>query len=137
MNDKIITFTKIIILLQLRRKKARKLMIITLRKKQYSDLTKFDENCLKKIRAWCGNNVTMLFKNFYEVSWIENLKIEAMKISRIDFALISNRATRKCLSHSFIITRLTKQLQLAFSVFDEVINFNWYHFFSFAVHHLF
>ena len=112
-------------------------MIITSRNEQYSDSTKFDENHLKKTRAWCEVNVTMLFKDFYEVSWIESLKTESIKISKIVFASISNRATRKCLSHSFIITRLAKQLQLAFSVFNEIINFNWYHFFFFAIRRLF
>ena len=135
-NDKFITFTRIIILLQLRFKKAHKLMIITSRNEQYSDSTKFDENRLKKTRAWCEANVTMLFKNFYEISWIKNLKTESMKINRIVFVLTSNRAARKCLSHSFIITRLAKQLQLAFSIFDEIINFNWYHFFFFAIRRL-
>ena len=136
-NDRFITFTKITILLQLRRKKVRRLMIITSRSEQYSDSAKFDESRLKKTRAWCEANITMLFKEFYEISWIESLKIELMKISRIVFTSISNRAARKCLSHSFIITKLAKQLQLAFSVFNEIINFDWYHFFSFAVRRLF
>ena len=137
MNDKFITFTKIIILLQLRRKKARRLMIITSQNKQYSNSVKLDGNRLKKTCAWCEANVTMLFKNFYEISWIESLKIKSMKISRIVFASTLNCAARKCLSHSFIITRFVKQLQLAFSTFDKVINFDWYHFFSFAVRRLF
>ena len=51
MNDKFIIFTKIIILLQLRRKKARKLMIITSQNKQYLNSAKLNENYLKKIRA--------------------------------------------------------------------------------------
>ena len=136
MNDKFIIFTRITILLQLRRKEVRKLMIITSQSEQYSNSAKFDKNCLKKTRAWCEVNVTMLFKNFYEISWIEDLKIETMKINKIIFVLISNRATRKCLLHSFIITKLAKQLQLAFSIFDEIINFNWYHFFSFAIRRL-
>ena len=122
MNDKFITFMKIIIFLQLRRKKTRRLMIITSQRKQHSNSTKFNESRLKKTRAWCEVNVTMLFKNFYEISWIESLKIESMKISKIVFISISNRATRKCLSHSFIITRFAKKLQFAFSVFNEVIN---------------
>ena len=133
MNDKFITFTKIIILLQLRCKKARRLMIITLQNKQYLNSEKLNENYLKKICVWCEANVTMLFKNFYEISWTENLKIESMKISKIVFASILNRAARKCLSHLFIITRLIKQLQLAFSIFNEVINFNWYYFFFSAI----
>ena len=136
-NNRFITFTRITILLQLRCKKARRLMIITSRKKQYSNSAKFDESRLKKTRAWCEVNVTMLLKDFYEVSWIKDLKIEAVKINKVVFALTSNRAARKCLSHSFIIMKLTKQLQLAFSVFDEVINFDWYHFFSFAIRRLF
>ena len=136
MNDKFITFTRITIFLQLRRKKARKLMIITSRNKQYLNSTKFDESRLKKTRAWCEVNVTMLFKDFYEISWIESLKIESMKINKIVFVSISNRAARKCLSHSFIITRLAKQMQLAFSVFDEIISFDWYYFFSFAIRRL-
>ena len=106
----------------MRRKKTRRLMIITSQKKQHLNSTKFDENCLKKTRAWCEVNVTMLFKDFYEVSWIESLKIKSVKINKVVFALISNRATRKCLSHLFIIMRLAKQLQLAFSIFDEIIN---------------
>ena len=85
---------------------------------------KFNESYLKKTRAWCEVNVTMLFKEFYEVSETENLKIETIRINKIVFASILNRATRKCLSHSFIITKLAKQLQFAFSVFDEVINFD-------------
>ena len=129
MNNKFITFTKIIIFLQLRCKKVRKLMIITLRNKQYLNLTKLDENCLKKTRAWCGVNVTVLFKDFYEVSWIESLKIETVKINKVVFVSILNRAARKCLLHSFIITKFTKQLQFAFSVFDKIINFDWFHFF--------
>ena len=137
MNDKFITFMKITIFLQLWFKKARRLMIITSRSEQYSNSAKFDENYLKKIRAWCEVNVIILFKNFYEISWIENLKTESIKISKIVFISISNRAARKCLSHSFIITKLAKQLQFAFSVFDEVISFNWYHFFSFAIRRLF
>ena len=137
MNDKFITFIKITILLQLRRKKARKLMIITSWKTQYSDSTKFNKNCLKKTCVRCEVNITMLFQDFYEISWIENLKIETIKINKIIFVLILNRATRKCLSHSFIITKFIKQLQLVFLIFDEIINFNWYHFFSFAIRHLF
>ena len=39
---------KIIIFLHLRRKKVRKLLIITLQNKQYLNSTKFDESCLKK-----------------------------------------------------------------------------------------
>ena len=136
MNDKFIIFTRIIILLQLRCKKACKLMIITSWRKQHLNSAKFNESCLKKTRAWCGANVTMLFKDFYEVLWIENLKIESMKINRVVFASTSNRAARKCLSHSFIIARLAKQLQLAFSIFNEVINFDWYYFFSSAVRRL-
>ena len=85
---------------------------------------KFDENYLKKIRAWCEVNIIILFKNFYEISRIENLKIELMKINKIVFILILNRATRKCLSHSFIIIKFIKQLQFAFSIFNEIINFN-------------
>ena len=137
MNDRFITFTKTTILLQLRCKETRKLMIITPRKEQYSDSTKLDESRLKKTRAWCGANVTVLLKDFYEISWIESLKIEAIKISRIVFVSTPNRAARKCLSHLFIITRLAKQLQLAFSIFDEIINFDWYHFFFFAIRRLF
>ena len=136
MNDKFITFTKITIFLQLRCKKVRRLMIITSWKKQYSNSTKLDENYLKKTRARCKINVIMLFKDFYKISWIRSLKIESMKINKIVFASILNRATRKCLSHSFIITKLAKQLQLAFSIFDEIINFNWYYFFSFAIRRL-
>ena len=136
MNDKFIIFTKITIFLQLWCEKARKLMIITSRNKQYLNLIKFNENCLKKTRAWCEVNVTILFKKFYEISWIESLKTELIKIIKVVFALILNRAARKCLSHSFIITRLAKQLQLAFSIFDEIINFNWYHFFFFAIRRL-
>ena len=132
MNDRFITFTKITIFLQLRRKKVRKLMIITSRNEQYSDSAKFDESCLKKTRAWCGVNVTMLFKDFYEISWIEDLKIELMKINKVVFVSILTRAARKCLLHSFIITRLAKQLQFAFSTFDEVISFDWYHLFFFS-----
>ena len=121
-NDRFITFIKIIIFLQLRRKKARKLMIIMSWNEQYLNSMKFDENCLKKIRAWCKANVIMLFKDFYEISWIEDLKIESIKISKIVFILILNRAARKCLSHAFIISKFAKQLQLAFLIFDEVIN---------------
>ena len=106
-------------------------------KKQHLNSAKFDENRLKKIRAWCEINVTMLFKSFYKILWIESLKTESMKINKIVFVSISNRAARKCLSHSFIITKLVKQLQLAFSIFNEIINFNWYHFFFFAIHRLF
>ena len=138
MNDKFITFTRITILLQLRCKKVRRLMIITSRNAQHSNSAKFDKNRSKKTRAWCEIIVTMLFKDFYyEVSWIESLKIEAMKINRIVFVSISNRAARKYLSHSFILTKFTKQLQFAISVFDEIIDFNWYHFFSFAIRRLF
>ena len=79
-NDKFITFTKTTILLQLRCKKARRLMIITPRNAQHSNSAKLDENHSKKTRAWCGTIVAMLFKDFYyEVSWIESLKIEAVK----------------------------------------------------------
>ena len=109
-NNRFIIFTKITIFLQLWCKKACKLMIITSRKKQHSNSTKFNESCLKKIRARCEVNVTMLFRNFYEISWIRNLIIESMKINKVVFTLISNRATRKCLSHSFIITKFAKQL---------------------------
>ena len=137
MNDKFITFTKTTIFLQLQCKKARRLMIITSQNKQDSNSMKLDENCLKKTRAWCKVNVTMLFKDFYEISWIENLKIETMKINKVVFVSISNRATRKCLSHSFIITKLAKQLQLAFSIFDKIINFEWSHLFFFAIRRLF
>ena len=121
----------------MRCKKARRLMIITSQKEQYLNSTKFDESRLKKTRAWCEVNVTMLFKDFYEISWIESLKIESIKINKIVFVSISNRATRKCLSHSFIIMKLAKQLQLAFLIFDEIFNFDWYHFFSFAIRRLF
>ena len=124
MNDKFITFTKIIIFLQLRRKKARKLMTITSWNMQYSNSTKFNKNCLKKARAWCEVNVTMLFKNFYKILWIEDLKIKAVKINKIVFISILNRAARKCLSHLFITTKLAKQLQLAFLIFNEIINFD-------------
>ena len=79
----------------------------------------------------------MLFKNFYKVLWIENLKIESMKINKIIFVLILNCAARKYLLHSFIITKFAKQLQFVFSIFDEIINFNWYYFFSFAIRRLF
>ena len=66
----------------------------------------------------------MLFKDFYKILWIESLKTKSMKISKIVFALISNRAARKWLSHSFIIIKLAKQLQFAFLIFDEIINFD-------------
>ena len=112
-------------------------MIITSQKKQYLNSAKFDENRLKKIRAWCKVNVIILFKDFYKISWIRSLKIKLIKINKIVFASISNRAARKCLSHLFIITKLAKQLQLAFLIFDEVINFDWYHFFSFTIRRLF
>ena len=59
---------KIIIFLQLRCKKVRKLIIITSQNKQYLNSTKFNEKYLKKTRAKCETNVTMLFKNFYEIS---------------------------------------------------------------------
>ena len=71
---------------------------------------KFNENYLKKTRAWCEINVIMLFKDFYEISWIESLRIESMKINKIIFILILNRATRKCLSHLFIIMKFIKKL---------------------------
>ena len=112
-------------------------MIITSWKAQYLNSAKLNESRLKKIRARCEVNVIMLFKDFYKISWIESLKIEIIKINKIVFVSISNRVTRKCLSHSFIITRFIKQLQFAFSIFDEIINFDWYYFFSFAIHHLF
>ena len=85
-------------------------------------------------------NVYMLIikSTFYSLtSWIENLKIKSIKINKIIFISILNRAARKYLLHSFIITKFTKQLQFAFSIFDKIINFNWYHFFSFAIRRLF
>ena len=120
----------------MRRQKVRKLIMIILQNAQHLNSAKFNENYLKKIRAWCEINVIILFKDFYEVSWIENLKIKTMKINKIVFVSILNRAVHKCLSYSFIITKLVKQLQLAFSIFDEIIDFDWFHSFSFAIRRL-
>ena len=121
----------------MRCKEARRLMIITSQNAQHSNPAKLDGNRSEKTRAWYEIIVTMLLKDFYyKISWTESLKIEAMKINRVAFASISNRATRKCLSHSFILTRLAKQLQFAISIFNEVIDFDWYHPFFSAIRRL-